>query len=218
MSVESLMKKVNERYMNFSIKDETIFHVVELCDLYNPPKPENTRAHGAHGRPASEIDAEREERERYLDIVDYLDLMTDRERQELMCLMDFGRNLDYIGFTGDVVETFIDQVDTNHFSHIKGHNGAQYLAGKVPLGRWLRLAMKQVKAGTEPDTFYRVTWRLKENDCRETKDFDDLSLAWAAYRELITPEKAEEYSFINLVGYSLTGRAETHMVTTNFEV
>ena len=75
--------------------------------------------------------------------------------------------------------------------------------------------MKQVKSASEPDNFYRITAHEWGSEGHTKKDYDDPSAAWAAFREMMIPDK---YSFVSLVGYSLTGRAETHLAATNFGV
>ena len=200
MSVETMMKKVNSLVQAFSLSEECVFHVIELADRRNA-LPGNTQ----------------ERSDATGDIRGYLSMMSDRELQEMMCLMDFGRNISYYGFNRDVAETFIDHVGTKHFAHIRGGAAADYLAGKSPLGDWLRLAGKQIKADALPDNFFRIVFYKPGVEGKDhALDFFDEAIAWASFRKLVRAETAEEYSSIHLMGYSYTGRAETHMASVHF--
>ena len=101
MNRKALMKKVLARISRFELSEETIFHVIELSD-----------------RRKNYPDGGMERGDAYGDLRGFLSVLTDRELQELTRLMDFGRNLSYVGFLCEVAEGFIENVDSGRFSHM----------------------------------------------------------------------------------------------------
>ena len=193
--MKNLAAEITDRVQKFCLREEEIFHVIELADRRKALDYNSNEYADARG-----------------ELLGFLSSLGDQKLQEMMCLMDFGRNIEYNGFDRGVAENFVAQVDTRHFSHIRGRNAVQYLAGKLPLGEWLRKAWRQV--GTQPDDFFRILFF--KSDVDQTQDYDKEAEAWAAFRALITVENAGVYDSIQLMGYSFTGRAETRMATVVF--
>ena len=200
MGFESLMKRVLKRVENFSLKEETIVQVIELHDRWN------------EARYKTNIEGESEKR--FSDIADYLSQLSDKELRELMCLSEFGRGLDGFGFCRFAAQKFIDYVDDDHFSDIKD---PEYIVRKVLNGDWLRLAMEQIKAGTEPDKYFRIIMSRRDSLESHEELFGDFSSAWKAYRNLMTSEMAERYEMIEMYGFTDTDRAETLIIHSFFE-
>ena len=193
--MKNLITEISDRVQKFCIREEEIFHVIGLAERRKALDYNSNEYADARG-----------------ELLGFLSSLTDQKLQEMMCLMDFGRNIEYNGFDRSTAENFINHVDTRHFSRISGRNAVQYLAGKLPLGEWLRIAWRQV--GTQPDDFFRILFF--KSDIDQTQDYDTEAEAWAAFRALITEENSEVYDSIQLMGYSFTGRAETRMATVVF--
>ena len=98
---------------------------------------------------------------------------------------------------------------------MKGGEAANYLAGKVPLGDWLRLVLKEVRSAESADDFYRIVF-YSSDEADRSVEFQKADEAFSALQEAVSADSAEKYHGISLTGYSLTGRAETRLATVNF--
>ena len=199
MGVKEYMEQIRNEFCQFMLLEEMVLHVIELVDQREAQTDPEERASAS-------------ENLRF-----FLLRLSDHELHELMCLMDFGRNLSWYGFTRDVAESFIEQVKTDHFNHINGMAGVKYLAGKTPLGKWLRLAGKQIRSGMISDDFFRIIYNMpNEEGIEHTENYEEEDAAWAKFKELATKESAEKYSSAHLIRYSYTGRAETRIASIAF--
>lgn len=79
----------------------------------------------------------------YATLMSMIELLPDRKRHDLMCLMYLGRNLVYYGLNEDVVDDFCAYADEKPMR--SGSAEPRYLAGKVPFSRWLRLVKKEIR-------------------------------------------------------------------------
>lgn len=83
--------------------------------------------------------------EPYGSILRYISDMSERKRHDLMCLMYLGRNIDYSGFDEETVDDFCFYADEwgrkgRISNHLHGAMDPEYLAGKIRIGKWLKLA------------------------------------------------------------------------------
>jgi hypothetical protein len=83
--------------------------------------------------------------EPYGSILRYISDMSEHKRHDLMCLMYLGRNIDYSGFDEETVDDFCFYADEwgrngRISNHLHGAMDPEYLAGKIRIGKWLKLA------------------------------------------------------------------------------
>ncbi len=196
------MAQILDRVGKFELKDTEIMHIIELADR----------------RKAACMNGVPEEREEdYYNLREALSKMGDQKLEELACLMFFGRQISHFNFDHHAAASFVSNVDEKRYSCIRGDDGTEYIAGKLPLGDWLRLAWKVIREGDRPDEFFRIEFFSYDDGKKHDVEYDNEVAAWRAFRELINPKTSEEYNCIRLIGYSLTGRAETHMASVMLE-
>lgn len=109
-------------------------------------------------------DPECDEGEPYATLVCMIGSLPAKERYELMSLMVLGRNLAFYGLNEEAAEDFCAYVD-GELQEVD----PRYIAGKVPLARWLRLVKKEIR----PDfwsvgTRYDGTVGLREIGTEDT--------------------------------------------------
>lgn len=197
MTRMTLMEKVSAKAKTLEIKEDQILHIIELSEHWiKQPEGSTDRMYA------------------FYELGDYVNELSVRERYDLFCLMDFGRDLAYNGFCQSAANSFIEKVSAWNAKKPREFE-TEYLIGKLPLGKWLRLAGKEIYAETQPDSFFRIV-RYKKNDKDEQQDYENEDESWKVFRDLVSAQTAEECSSIHLMGYSWSGRAETHMVSVNF--
>lgn len=103
-------------------------------------------------------DPECEEGELYATILSMIELLPERKRHDLICLMYLGRNLEYYGLNEEVVTDFCAYADEKADGKGSGSIAPEYLAGKVPLSRWLRRVKREIR----PD-FWSISTRYDGN-------------------------------------------------------
>ena len=112
------------------------------------------------------FDPDCDEGEPYATLVCMIESLPAKERYELMSLMVLGRNLAYYGLNEEVVDDFCAYTDRE-----PQEVDPRYIAGKVPLARWLRLVKREIR----PDfwsigTRYDGNVKLREI-CTDDTDF-----------------------------------------------
>ena len=133
MRRSNLRDKVIRRIKRFAITEE------EVDDLI----------HAGEYR----ADPDCDEGEPYATLKCMVEMLPDDKRYNLMCLMCLGRNLDYYGLNEEVVDDFCGRADGQ-----AEKIDPEYIAGKVPLAKWLRLVKKEI----HPD-FWSIGTRYDGN-------------------------------------------------------
>lgn len=123
MRRSELQQKVIRRIRKFELTEEELDDLIHAGDLYYDPECDD-------GEP-------------YAMLMSMIELLPDRKRHDLMCLMYLGRNLVYYGLNEDVVDDFCAYADEKPMR--SGSAEPRYLAGKVPFSRWLRLVKKEIR-------------------------------------------------------------------------
>ena len=123
MRRSELRQKVIRRIRKFELTEEELDDLIHAGDLYYDPECED-------GEP-------------YATLLSMIELLPDQKRHDLMCLMYLGRNLVYYGLNEEVVDDFCVYADEKPIS--SGSIDPRYLAGKVPLSRWLRRVKKEIR-------------------------------------------------------------------------
>lgn len=123
MRRSELQQKVIRRIRKFELTEEELDELIHAGDLYYDPECDD-------GEP-------------YATLMSMIELLPDRKRHDLMCLMYLGRNLVYYGLNEDVVDDFCAYADEKPMR--SGSAEPRYLAGKVPFSRWLRLVKKEIR-------------------------------------------------------------------------
>ena len=136
MRRSELQQKVIRRIRKFELTEEELDDLIHTGDLYN--------------------DSECEDGEPYSTLLSMIELLPGRKRHDLMCLMYLGRNLVYYGLNEEVIDDFCVYADEKSIK--SGSADPRYLAGKVPLSRWLRRVKKEIR----PD-FWSVWTRYDGN-------------------------------------------------------
>ncbi len=136
MRRSELQQKVIRRIRKFDLTEEELDDLIHAGDLYYDPECED-------GEP-------------YSTLLSMIELLPGRKRHDLMCLMYLGRNLVYYGLNEEVVDDFCVYADEKSIK--SGSTDPRYLAGKIPLSRWLR----QVKKEIRPD-FWSIWTRYDGN-------------------------------------------------------
>ena len=122
-----LRSKAARRIKWFELKESEIDRVIEMDSFrYNPDRDPSS------GEP-------------YGSILRYISELSDHKRHDLMCLMYLGRNIDYSGFDEETVDDFcfyaVEWGRKGRISnHLHGAMDPEYLAGKIRIGKWLKLA------------------------------------------------------------------------------
>ena len=129
MRSSNLRDKVIRRIKRFAITEE------EVDDLI----------HAGEYR----ADPDCDEGEPYATLKCMVEMLPDDKRYNLMCLTCLGRNLDYYGLNEEVVDDFCGRADGQ-----AEKIDPEYIAGKVPLAKWLRLVKKEI----HPDFWSIGTW------------------------------------------------------------
>lgn len=122
MRRSELQQKVIRRIRKFELTEEELDELIHAGDLYYDPECED-------GEP-------------FATLLSMIELLPDRKRHDLMCLMYLGRNLAYYGLNEEVVDDFCAYADEKPIK--SGSTDPRYLAGKIPLSRWLRLVKKEI--------------------------------------------------------------------------
>lgn len=133
MRKSDLRDKAIRRIKRFAIKEEELDDLIHAGDYY--------------------YEAEREEGEPYATIKCMIEQLSEQKRHDLMCLMFLGRNLDYYGLCEEAVDDFCAYADEKANSNGYGRVEPDYLAGKKPIAKWLRLVKKEIR----PDFWYMGT-------------------------------------------------------------
>ena len=136
MRRSELQQKVIRRIRKFELTEEELDDLIHAGDLYYDPECED-------GEP-------------YSTLLSMIELLPGRKRHDLMCLMYLGRNLAYYGLNEEVVDDFCVYADEKSIK--SGSTDPRYLAGKIPLSRWLRRVKKEIR----PD-FWSVWTRYDGN-------------------------------------------------------
>lgn len=136
MRRSELQQKVIRRIRKFELTEEELDELIHAGDLYYDPECED-------GEP-------------FATLLSMIELLPDRKRHDLMCLMYLGRNLAYYGLNEEVVDDFCAYADEKPIK--SGSTDPRYLAGKIPLSRWLRLVKKEIR----PD-FWSIWTRYDGN-------------------------------------------------------
>lgn len=127
MSRSALRNKAARRIKRFEITEKEIERVVAMSEWRNSP------------------DREPFCREPYGSILSFISGLSDHKRHDLMCLMYLGRNIDYTGFDEEAVDDFCFYADEwGKKQPLHGGMEPVYLAGKVHIGKWLRLATEAI--------------------------------------------------------------------------
>ena len=214
MRVESLLNKVKRCVENFTVTEETVFHVIELNERWTEAR---TKCEGIEDG-SMFLEQAAEWHRCYIDIIDYLSLLSDKELQELCCLMQFGRYLSSGSFSEEVAQDLVERVENKTYYYITGRFGAACIAKHASLGEWLRHAMTLIKKGSGSYTFYRLTI-YRKNGLSTSMEFNDSSSAWKAYSSMIAPPLDPEGVYdVMLVACSTAGCAETSLAFTCFEL
>lgn len=103
-------------------------------------------------------DPECEDGEPYATLLSMIELLPERKQHDLMCLMYLGRNLEYYGLNEEIVADFCAYADEKVDGKGSGSIAPEYLAGKVPLSRWLRRVKREIR----PD-FWSISTRYEGN-------------------------------------------------------
>ena len=136
MRRSELQQKVIRRIRKFELTEEELDELIHAGDLYYDPECED-------GEP-------------FATLLSMIELLPDRKRHDLMCLMYLGRNLAYYGLNEEVVDDFCVYADEKSIK--SGSTDPRYLAGKIPLSRWLRRVKKEIR----PD-FWSIWTRYDGN-------------------------------------------------------
>ena len=156
-----------------NLTPEKLAKVVELADLceiasyersigdrpksidsvYDPPHTGTSHVH-----PRSFADLPSGPSPSHLNLLSYLESLSDRERNDLMCLMYFGRDMEYEQINHGKPLRSLRKAYLKDIRLGPGHYGCinpDYLAGKAPLSKWIRAAVAAM-----PDSL--VWWRYKK--------------------------------------------------------
>lgn len=136
MRRSDLRQKAIRRIKRFELKEEEIDDLIHAGEYRYDPDCEDGEA--------------------YELIKSKIELLPENKRHDLMCLMYLGRNLDYYGLNVEVVDDFCAYADEKTKS--SGSTDPRYLAGKVPISRWLRRVKKDIR----PD-FWSIWTRYDGN-------------------------------------------------------
>ena len=80
-NLKNLITEISDRVQKFCIREEEIFHVIDLADRRKALDYNSNEYADARG-----------------ELLGFLSSLGDQKLQEMMCLMDFGRNIEYNGF------------------------------------------------------------------------------------------------------------------------
>ena len=136
MRKSELRQKVIRRIRRFELTEEELDDLIHAGDLCYDP--------------------ECEEGEPFATLLSMIELLPDQKRHDLMCLMNLGRNLEYYGLNEEVIADFCIYADEKPIK--SGSTDPRYLAGKIPLSRWLRRVKKEIR----PD-FWSIWTRYDGN-------------------------------------------------------
>ena len=146
MRRSELRQKVIRRIRQFELTEEELDDLIHAGDLYNDPECED-------GEP-------------YATLLSMIELLPDRKRHDLMCLMYLGRDLVYYGLNEEVVDDFCAYADEKSIK--SGSTDPRYLAGKIPISRWLRHVKKDIR----PD-FWSIWTRYDGNVTLQEINIED---------------------------------------------
>ena len=130
MRKSDLRQKAIRRIRKFEITEEELDDLIHIGDY--------------------RYDPECVEGEPYATLKYMIELLPERKRHDLMCLMYLGRNLEYYGLCKETIDDFCFYADEKAGKNCSGSTDPEYLAGKVPIARWLRLVKKEI----QPDFWY----------------------------------------------------------------
>lgn len=130
MRKSDLRQKAIRRIRKFEITEEELDDLIHIGDY--------------------RYDPECVEGEPYATLKYRIELLPERKRHDLMCLMYLGRNLEYYGLCKETIDDFCFYADEKAGKNCSGSTDPEYLAGKVPIARWLRLVKKEI----QPDFWY----------------------------------------------------------------
>ena len=130
MRKSDLRQKAIRRIRKFEITEEELNDLIHIGDY--------------------RYDPECVEGEPYATLKYMIELLPERKRHDLMCLMYLGRNLEYYGLCKETIDDFCFYADEKAGKNCSGSTDPEYLAGKVPIARWLRLVKKEI----QPDFWY----------------------------------------------------------------
>lgn len=149
MSKYALRQKIIRRIRKFELTETEIDELIRIGDCqYNPS---GTLSPG----------------EPYNTIKLMIETFSERERYDLMCLMYLGRNIAYYGFNEEAVDDFCFHADEWGKRSWHGSTDPEYLAGKVQMAKWLRLAKENVR----PDY-----WNSESVDGNETLKAEEVGV------------------------------------------
>ena len=152
VELAELRNIANEEMVKPLTKESGRLHYICLEDLPSGPSPSHLKLHG------------------------YISSLSDRERNDLMCLMYFGRDMEYEQINHGKPLRSLRKAYLKDIRLGPGHYGCinpDYLAGKAPLSKWIRAAVAAM-----PDSL--VWWRYK-NALRKQKEQMTMALQ-TAYR------------------------------------
>ena len=129
MATYQLRRRVISRIKKFELTEKDVDYLIHLGDFrYSPDRDP------CCGEPFGSIKRT-------------VEGYSEHKRHDLMCLMFLGRNIAYIGFNEEAVDDFCFHADEWGKKVWHGSTDPEYIAGKVPLSKWLRL----VKENVHPD-------------------------------------------------------------------
>ena len=134
VELAELRNIANEEMVKPLTKESGRLHYICLEDLPKTPSPSYLKLHG------------------------YISSLSDRERNDLMCLMYFGRDMEYEQINHGKPLRSLRKAYLKDIRLGPGHYGCinpDYLAGKAPLSKWIRAAVAAM-----PNSL--VWWRYKK--------------------------------------------------------